>query len=109
MQARDRWMQALSRDPRFAKALEDPRARRLVVRVLKLRGRAQGAFERAVRRVAKRLDLATQKDLRALHRRIRDLEAELRKAEERLIDAEDSREARDRTGSQSKAPRAGER
>jgi len=99
----------LSKDPRVARALQDPRVQRWLLRALRLRGRAEGAFERRVQRVANALNLATQRDLRALHRQIRDLERELRDAEERLIEAADAREARDRSGTQSRPRQPEER
>jgi glutaredoxin len=60
---------------------------------VRFRGRVEGGIDRRVQRVAGMLNLATQRDLRALQRRIRHLEQELREAEERLTDAEDAREA----------------
>jgi len=99
----------LSKDPRVAKALQDPRVQRWLVRVLRLRGRAEGAFDRRVQRVANALSLATQRDLRALHRRIRDLERELRDAEQRLIEAADARETQDRSGMRSRPRQPEER
>lgn len=83
----------LMQDPRVSKWMGDPRVQRLVVRVLRTRGRIEGALEVSIQRAAGRLHLATQKDVRALHRRIRDLERELREAEERLSEVRDDREA----------------
>jgi hypothetical protein len=81
-------------DPRFAKVMQDRRVQQLVVRAFRLRGRIEGATNQGLQRIAGRLNLATQKDLRALHRRIRHLEQELREAEERLTEAEADRAAR---------------
>lgn len=83
----------LLRDPRVAKLMKDPRAQQLVVRAFRFRGRVEGALDQRVQRVAGILNLATQRDLRALQRRIRHLESELREAQERLTDAEGAREA----------------
>lgn len=80
-------------DPRFAAIMNDPRTQTLAVRALRLRGRVEGAIDRSIQRIANRLNLATQKDLRALHRRIRHLEQELREAQETqesLIEAEEA-------------------
>ena len=83
----------LLQDPRVSELMRDPRVQHLVVRVFRTRGRIEGALETGLQRVASRLHLATQKDLRALHRRIRHLERELRDAEERLNEAPGDREA----------------
>jgi len=82
----------LMQDPRVAELVRDPRVQDLAVRAFRLRGRIEGAADRNVQRLAGRLNLATQKDLRAMHRRIRHLERELRETEERLIEAEDTPE-----------------
>jgi polyhydroxyalkanoate synthesis regulator phasin len=87
----------LMQDPRVAEMMRDPQVQELAVKAFRLRGRVEGAFERNVQLVAGRLNLATQKDLRGLHRRIRHLEQELREAEERLNDPEAHREAPDRS------------
>lgn len=84
---------SLLQDPRVAELLEDPKVRQLIVKGFRFRGRAQGAFEERVQRIAKALNLATQRDLRALQRQIRHLERELREAEERLTETEGDREA----------------
>lgn len=93
---RDRVLQLL-RDPRVAKLMQDPRVQRLVMRGFRTRGRIQGAIDRRVQRLAGRLDLATQRDIRALQKRIRYLEKALYEAEERLTEAEDARAGRDRS------------
>jgi polyhydroxyalkanoate synthesis regulator phasin len=81
----------LMQDPRVSELMRDPRLQDLVVRAFRLRGRVEGAADRQLQRVAGRLNLATQKDLRAMHRRIRHLERELRETEERLNEAEGAR------------------
>jgi polyhydroxyalkanoate synthesis regulator phasin len=83
----------LMQDPRVGDLMRNRRVQELAVRALRLRGRVEGAADRQLERIAGRLNLATQKDLRAMYRRIRHLEQELREAEERLIEAEDAREA----------------
>jgi len=87
----------LMQDPRVAELVRDPRVQELAVRAFRLRGRIEGAADRNLQRVAGRLNLATQKDLRAMHRRIRHLERELREAEGRINEAEETREALDRS------------
>ncbi len=109
MTRHEKWVRALSNDPRVARTLRDPRVQRWLLRALRLRGRAEGAVDRRLQRVARALNLATQRDLRALQRRIRDLERELRSAEERFIEAADAREAPDRIGTRSTARQPGER
>lgn len=81
----------LLQDPRVAKLLQDPNVQDWVVKGFRYRGRLEGAFNAGVQRIAGALNLATQRDLRALHRKIRELEGELRAAEERLIEGEDDR------------------
>ena len=87
----------LLQDPRVSKLMRDPRVQEWVVRAFRTRGRVENAVEQGMQRAACRLNLATQKDLRALHRRIRHLERELRETEERLNEAGADREARDRS------------
>jgi hypothetical protein len=87
----------LLQDPRTARLMKDPRVQRAVVEGFRLKGRVEGALGQRLQRVAGSLSLATQRDLRALHRRIRHLERELRETEERLIEAEDTRVAPDRS------------
>jgi polyhydroxyalkanoate synthesis regulator phasin len=83
----------LMQDPRMTRLMRNPRVQELAVRAFRLRGRVEGAADRQLERMARRLNLATQKDLRAMQRRIRQLERELREADERLNEAEDAREA----------------
>jgi polyhydroxyalkanoate synthesis regulator phasin len=83
----------LLQDPRVAKRMREPKVQEVVLKAFRFRGRVEGGIDRRVQRVAGMLNLATQRDLRALQRRIRHLEQELREAEERLTDAEDAREA----------------
>jgi hypothetical protein len=84
---------SLLQDPRVARLLQDPKVQELVLKVFRVRGRVQGAFEERVQQIAQVLNLATHRDLRALQRRIRHLERELREAEERFTEPEDDREA----------------
>lgn len=83
----------LLQDPRTTELVKNPRVQRAVVEGFRLKGRVEGALEQRLQRLAGSLNLATQRDLRALHRRVRHLERELRETEERLIEAEDAREA----------------
>jgi polyhydroxyalkanoate synthesis regulator phasin len=76
------------------KLMQDPRMQRLVMRGFRMRGRVEGAIDRTVQRVAGRLNLATQRDVRALQKRIRYLEKALHEAEERLTESEDARAPR---------------
>ena len=82
----------LVQDPRVARLARNPKVQRWLVKGFRLRGRIEGAVDRRVQGIASALNLATQRDLRSLHRRIRHLERELRDAEERLTEAEDARE-----------------
>ena len=83
----------LLQDPRVSRLMRDPRIQQLVVRAFRTRGRVENAIETSLQRAAGRLHLATQKDLRALNRRIRHLEEELRESEERLNEVAANREA----------------
>lgn len=83
----------LMQDPRFVELMKNPQVHKLAVRAFRLRGRVEGAIDQRVQQMAGRLNLATQRDLRALHRRIRHLEEELRETEERLNAAEGLEEA----------------
>lgn len=80
----------LMQDPRVAELVKDPRVQDLAIRAFRLRGRIEGAADRNLQRVAGKLNLATQKDLRTMHRRIRELERELRDAEARLNGGQDT-------------------
>ncbi len=80
-------------DPRVAKLMRDPNVQKVAIKAFRFRGRIEGAVDQRVQRIAGMLNLATQRDLRALQRRIRHLERELREADERLTDAEDARQA----------------
>ena len=81
----------------MAKLMQDPKVQQALVKSLRLRGRVEGAMDQRVQQIASVLNLATQRDLRSLHRRIRHLEQELREAHERIIEAEDAREAQARS------------
>ena len=72
------WVLRLLRDPRARRLLEDPRVKRALVEGLRLRGRASERVDRTLERMAKRLNLATARDVRELKRTIRRLEEELR-------------------------------
>ena len=85
----------LMQDPRVAEVMRDPRVQEAAIKALRMRGRIEGALDQNIQRIAGHLNLATQKDLRGLQRRIRHLEEELREAEERLSDGGAAREAPD--------------
>jgi polyhydroxyalkanoate synthesis regulator phasin len=89
---RERILRAMQ-DPRVAELMKNPRMQAAVIRAFRIRGRIEGTVDRRLQSIAHRLNLATQKDLRTMHRRIRELERELREAEERLSGAKTDREA----------------
>ena len=93
---KDRLVELL-RDPRVANLMQEPKVQQAVVKALRFRGRVEGAWDQRVQQIAGMLNLATQRDLRSLHRRIRHLEQELREAQERIIEAEDVRGAQARS------------
>lgn len=74
----------LLQDPRVMKLMRERKVQAIVMKGFRYRGRMEGAFDQGVQRIAGKLNLATQRDLRGLQRRIRHLERELREAEERL-------------------------
>ncbi len=74
---RDRLLQILQ-DPRVAKVLADPRAQQALMAALRFRGRVQERYEQRLERLARRLNLATAREVRELKRTIRRLEEELR-------------------------------
>jgi polyhydroxyalkanoate synthesis regulator phasin len=87
----------LLQDPRVAKLMQNPKVQQTVVKGFRFRGRVEGAMDQRVQQMASVLNLATQRDLRSLHRRIRHLEQELHEAQERIIEVEDAREAQARS------------
>ena len=74
---RNRLIQILQ-DPRVAKLLADPRAQQALMAALRFRGRVQEGYEQRLERLARRLNLATAREVRDLKRTIRRLEEELR-------------------------------
>ncbi len=68
----------LLQDPHVAKLLRDPRMQKALMRGLRFRGRAQEEIDRRLERMARRLNLATAREVRELKRTIRRLEEELR-------------------------------
>ena len=72
------WLLRLLQDPRVAKVLRDPRAQSALMRALRLRGRVQEQVDARLERIARRLNLATAREVRELKRTIRRLEEKLR-------------------------------
>ncbi len=68
----------LLQDPRVAKLLRDPRTQKALMRALRFRGRTQEEIDRRLETMARRLNLATAREVRELKRTIRRLEEELR-------------------------------
>ncbi len=62
----------------MAKVLRDPRAQSALMRALRLRGRVQEQVDARLERIARRLNLATAREVRELKRTIRRLEEKLR-------------------------------
>lgn len=81
----------LLQDPKVVEVMRNPKVQSVMMKGFRYRGRVEGAFDQSVQRVAGKLNLVTQRDLRGLQRRIRHLERELREAEERLNEAEEPR------------------
>ncbi len=74
---RNRLLQLLQ-DPRVAKLLADPRAQKALMQGLRFRGRVQERIDLRLERMARRLNLATAREVRELKRTIRRLEEQLR-------------------------------
>ncbi|MDH3623334.1 MAG: hypothetical protein OES69_00125 [Myxococcales bacterium] len=74
---RNRLLQLLQ-DPRVAKLLADPRAQKALMQGLRFRGRVQERIDQRLERMARRLNLATAREVRELKRTIRRLEEQLR-------------------------------
>lgn len=70
----------LMQDPRFAKLMSDERVMKAVMQAFQLRGKIQQSFDERVAEVAKKLNLATQAEVRDLKRAMRKMEQELEKA-----------------------------
>lgn len=67
----------LMQDPRFMKLMQDERVMKTVMNAMQLRGKIQESFDQRVERVAKALNLATQKEMKELRRTLRKVEREL--------------------------------
>lgn len=68
----------LLQDPRVAKLLRDPRTQKALMQGLRFRGRVQEGLDQRLELMARRLNLATAREVRELKRTIRRLEEELR-------------------------------
>lgn len=68
----------LLQDPRVAKLLQDPRTQKALMQGLRFRGRVQEGLDQRLELMARRLNLATAREVRELKRTIRRLEEELR-------------------------------
>lgn len=72
----------LATSERVMGLLGDPRVQKAMMGALKLQAQARSRFEKGVSTVAGGLSLATQKDVSALKKRIRDLEHQLKKLQD---------------------------
>lgn len=70
----------LIQDPRFMKLMQDPRVMKAVMQAMELRTKAQESFDERVEKLAKSLNLATQKEVKELKRTLRKMERELDQA-----------------------------
>ncbi|MCS6798680.1 MAG: hypothetical protein NZ898_09130 [Myxococcota bacterium] len=75
----ERGMKVLQ-DPRVARMMQDPRVMKAMMRALELRAKLQAQYEQQVARVARTMNLATQKELQELRRSLRKLERALDEA-----------------------------
>ena len=67
----------LMQDPRVMRALQNPKVMQGLMGALQLRAQVQKNIESQLERVAKRLSLATEGEVRELRRTVRRLEKEL--------------------------------
>jgi hypothetical protein len=74
-------MTEIATSERVMKLLGDPRVQKAMMGALKLQADLRSRWESHVTTVAGHFHLATQKDISALKRRIRDLETQLRKVQ----------------------------
>lgn len=72
----------LATSERVMKLLGDPRVQKTMMGALRLQAEVRTRWEKGVNAVAGQFHLATQKDVAALKRRLRDLEGQLRKLQE---------------------------
>ena len=61
-------------DPRVAKLMRNPNVQKVAIKAFRFRGHVEGAVDHRIQRIAGMLNLATQRDLRSLQRRIRHLD-----------------------------------
>ena len=76
-----KWLFRLMQDRRVAPLLDDPRVQRAMFTALKTRGRVEEQTDRVLEHAARRLNLATARE-------VRDLKRHLRRLEERLPEAQ---------------------
>jgi hypothetical protein len=67
----------LMQDPRVMRAMQNPKVMQGLMGALQLRAKVQKDIEAQLERVAKRLSLATEAEVRELRRTVRRLEKEL--------------------------------
>ncbi len=67
----------LMQDPRVMRAMQNPKVMQGLMGALQLRAKVQKDIESQLERVAKRLSLATEAEVRELRRTVRRLEKEL--------------------------------
>jgi hypothetical protein len=79
----ERGMKLMS-DPRVMKLMSNPKFMNLVMKGFQLRGKAQSAFDRRVKALAKTFKLATREEVNELKRTIRHLEESLRRVESEM-------------------------
>jgi hypothetical protein len=76
----ERGMKLMS-DPRVMKLMSNPKFMNLVMKGFQLRGKAQSAFDKRVKALARTFKLATRDEVNELKRTIRGLEEALRRLE----------------------------
>ena len=70
----------LLQEPRVMKAMQDERVMKLVMQAFTVRGKLQEGFDQRAEQIAKKLNLATQAEVRELKRAMRQMERELEEA-----------------------------
>jgi hypothetical protein len=73
----------MMQDPRVMKLMQDERVMKAMMQAFQLRGKVQERYDQQVDRIAKMLNLATQKEISDLKKTLRKMERELEKARQK--------------------------
>jgi hypothetical protein len=74
----------LIQDPRFMKLVQDERVMQAAMQVIQLRGKINDSIDQSVDHIARKLNLATKKEIRDLKRALSRVEEDLRNAKTKI-------------------------